>query len=822
MLPMRIVDVLPDNGEDQRVLFGMLPERVQAIIGEGLANRTCPLSEDDSLAVLTECIDIGVGRAEKAMGKTAVVVVGNTGAGKSTFVNYILKCILEKVCLRSDGEEKEVYMVSEKSPVKEVMSIGHSKTSHSFVPELAEAHDMDSILVDCPGFLDNRGAEISIANAANIKAVMAQANGVTLVAVLNYYSLKADRGRGVRELLDTLLSLFGSVELAIIHAKSILLVISHAPVSIDGARIELNNVRREFSTNELSPNMTSLLNALLDRACIFHPENRGGESWLTAGPLSERIHACPPISDPAEVFKIVLSIADEATLRKLVEALFRRVKTALDSNDYEASARALSDMKRLEIVDHVAVTRFLESAKKRVSQELINRILEAQTCVVLDKVENATALVDEFRTILKPFSAEPAAKDMLALDELTSRADFVSAAIVSRKEELVRLEQQSQESKEFASTLEALKRDLAVAEAYRVDSLERENALKSELAQFKSKAAEETANIQAEDKAQLEALEEKLRSASAEERMKFEASKAEIEAKLEGELRERQDMEVKQAALLNRLLEEQEKNRREREETERNMRAAIAKAESEKEAAEAKATEKDRIAKELRAKAERDRLAAEETKKVEEARHQAIMNQLEEEQRAREAEEARKAEDDRLVEKVKREAEAKAKQEEDQKANQEEVANAKREAEAKAKQEAEQKANEEEVAKAKREADVKAKQEAEAKAKQDAEANAKWEAEEKASREIEAKAKREAEENAKQEAEENANRKAEAKAKRLAEEKATREADATAYQLAKEKANHAADEIAKQERAVRWRLEGHRIYPYLHLCVTIP
>jgi len=52
------------------------------------------------------------------------------------------------------------------------------------VPELVEAKDINAIVIDCPGFRDNRGAEIIIAKAANIKAVMAQANGVTLVLVL--------------------------------------------------------------------------------------------------------------------------------------------------------------------------------------------------------------------------------------------------------------------------------------------------------------------------------------------------------------------------------------------------------------------------------------------------------------------------------------------------------------------------------------------------------------------------------------------------------------------------------------------------------------
>jgi len=562
-------------------------------------------------------------------------------------------------------------MVSEESPVKEVMSIGHSKTSHSFVPELAEAENMKAVVVDCPGFLDNRGAEISIANAANIKAVMARANGVTLVAVLNYCSLKADRGRGIRELLDTLLGLFGSIDRAIIHAKSILLVVSQAPVTIDGDHVELNNVRSELDVSGLSPNMATLLNALLDRACIFHPENKGGESWLKAGELSECIKATSPINNPAEVFKIVLSVDDEAKLRTLVEALFERLKVALESGEYEASAKALSDMKRLDIVDHVAVTRLFDSARIRINQSLRNRFFEAQNCVILDKLENASVLLAEFRTMLKPFDANSGARNMLDLDELTSRSDDIDAAIKSRREEKGRRDKENTEAKKIASTLDALKRDLAVAEAQQRETLKTENALKSELAQFKVKAAEETAKLQAQDKAQLDFLEEKLNSANNDEKKKLEASKAELESKFQEELRERQDTEAKQAALLSCLLEEQEKSRREREETESMMREAIAKAESEKEAAEAKAAEEARIAAELRATAERERRSAEEAKKVEEARRQAEAKRAEEEQAVRGAEEAPKAEEIRLIEKAKREAKEKAKRDAEEKAKQE-------------------------------------------------------------------------------------------------------------------------------------------------------
>ena len=663
---------LTDNKEAQRILFSKLPERVQAIIGKGLNKYSGSLSEDDSLDILTACIEIGVERAEMAVGKTAVMVVGNTGAGKSTFVNYILKCVFEKVLL--EGKKKPVYMVSENSPVKEVMSIGHSKTSHSFVPDLAEAHDLESIVVDCPGFLDNRGAEISIANATNIKAVMTQATGVTLVAVLNYHSLGADRGRGVRELLDTLIGLFGSVDRAIIHAKSILLVVSHVPEITADGYVELEDVKDEFSTDGLSLNMATLLDALLDRVCIFHPENKGGQSWLTAVPLSECIKASPLIYDPAEVFKIVLSIADESKLRALVEALFKRLKAALDSGNYEVSVKALSDMKRLDMVDHVTVTRLLESAKVRVSQTLLNITFEAQTYVLTDNLKGAEVLVAKFRNILMPFSATPAVRNMLDLSQLATRADAIEKTIEIRREEMARRERQSKETEEVTSTLDSLKRDLAVAEALQRESLKAEEDLKSELAQFKAKAAEDTARLMAQDKAHLEALEDKLSSANTEEiKNKVEAFKAEHMAKFAGELRERQDMQDKQSALFSNLLKEQEKSRLDREEAERRMRDAVIKAEADKAIAEDKMAEEARLAREFKAKFESERQAMEEVKKAEETRRIAELKKAEEEQGAREAEEARKAEETRLLEKARQEAERLSRRNADEKAEREAI-----------------------------------------------------------------------------------------------------------------------------------------------------
>ena len=68
------------------------------------------------------------------------------------------------------------------------------------------------MVCDCPGFLDNRGAEINIGNAVNIKSALSQASSARIVLLINYYSLKAERGRGVNEMLDICMHLFGDAE----------------------------------------------------------------------------------------------------------------------------------------------------------------------------------------------------------------------------------------------------------------------------------------------------------------------------------------------------------------------------------------------------------------------------------------------------------------------------------------------------------------------------------------------------------------------------------------------------------------------------------
>ena len=152
------------------------------------------------------------------------------GAGKSTFINYLYGCLLAKVTLvfRDGRKVKGAFVVDEESSVASAMEIGHTNQSCTFFPALLKltADYGSRVAIDCPGFGDSRGAEISIANAVNIKAAIARSVGACLILLVNYYSLAADRGRGIREVAELLLGLFGTADRVLRSAESILIVVS--------------------------------------------------------------------------------------------------------------------------------------------------------------------------------------------------------------------------------------------------------------------------------------------------------------------------------------------------------------------------------------------------------------------------------------------------------------------------------------------------------------------------------------------------------------------------------------------------------------------
>jgi hypothetical protein len=171
---------------------------------------------EESIALLAECIKQGEAEAKKAEKQNLVVIIGNTGAGKSTLANALCGCTMQRVNPKKIGMTGFDPLVIVKPTTEgghrdEIMPIGHTRNSMTFMPQLVSM-DNRFTLCDCPGFLDNRGYEINIANAVNIKNTFIKAKSVKIVILINYHSLLADRARGLSDVIKICCDLFGSKE----------------------------------------------------------------------------------------------------------------------------------------------------------------------------------------------------------------------------------------------------------------------------------------------------------------------------------------------------------------------------------------------------------------------------------------------------------------------------------------------------------------------------------------------------------------------------------------------------------------------------------
>ena len=82
------------------------------------------------------------------------------------------------------------------------------------------------VLMDTPGFKDNRGPEIDIANAICISQALSQCQSVRFLLLINYHELRTDRGQGLRETLDIVLKFIVSEE--VLRSVTVILLRLHA------------------------------------------------------------------------------------------------------------------------------------------------------------------------------------------------------------------------------------------------------------------------------------------------------------------------------------------------------------------------------------------------------------------------------------------------------------------------------------------------------------------------------------------------------------------------------------------------------------------
>lgn len=140
-------------------------------------------------AMLDDHLEANPHLLDSSAGKDIVVFLGNTGAGKSTLINYL------------SGKElavDEFGNIVQNSFDPSAMVIGNSDGSETFLPRFVEANGF--LFYDLPGFRDTRGTARNLVNACFIKAILENARSARLVFVAGLGEVTEIRGSSFKEL----------------------------------------------------------------------------------------------------------------------------------------------------------------------------------------------------------------------------------------------------------------------------------------------------------------------------------------------------------------------------------------------------------------------------------------------------------------------------------------------------------------------------------------------------------------------------------------------------------------------------------------------
>ncbi len=393
----------------------------QEILDIKLNNPHAALTPNQSISLITHCAQLGEQNATLSADRETCLVLGNTGAGKSTTVNYLMGCEMKLVKpseLHLSGVRK-VIMVDPGSTRAEVMPIGHGGQSRTFVPQIApDLDNSNKAYCDCPGFSGNRGAEINIANAINTSRVLQQAKGVKAVFLASYHGLSNDRGSSIRALEDMCLQMFGSVGNLRRHQNSVLLGITKAPFYEDDEPVTRNMVQ-----SLLTQVNTPTAQIFADRIFLFDPLNRGSNNpdfWSIERCRTEidRLDSIPQ-REATTLFQTVLTGDDQTKLKHIMREQVSALAASLDRDDYQVAGSHWQSLAQLKVIGSAEVEKMIqELAGMPLRNFVLRRVAAYQETALQYKFDEAEHQLDLLRKPLSHFSDAQLGYKMKSLEAL--------------------------------------------------------------------------------------------------------------------------------------------------------------------------------------------------------------------------------------------------------------------------------------------------------------------------------------------------------------------------------------------------------------------
>ncbi len=163
--------------------------------------------ENLSVATTMELLKLAFDHIKKIENQEIVLVVGNTGAGKSTSIGYFLG---GQFAQKTNGVGDAVYEYSSVgAPLPKIgQALGTSETLYA---QAFGVEDQQVLLCDCPGFNDTRGGQYELCTNLSIDMAIEKCSTLkAIVVVVPVIAFLGDRGNNIVELISTIQDRFPS------------------------------------------------------------------------------------------------------------------------------------------------------------------------------------------------------------------------------------------------------------------------------------------------------------------------------------------------------------------------------------------------------------------------------------------------------------------------------------------------------------------------------------------------------------------------------------------------------------------------------------
>jgi len=433
---------------------------------------------------------------EKIKGKDTVFFIGNTGAGKSTAVGFLLGAKMEEF-INHAGDRAIRYAPGqdENALPKIGQSLGQSETLYTtgYLPSpiLQRQIRKDTIAIgDCPGFLDTRGSEYELCTNLSIdEAVRHTASIEAVVAVAPASSFLADKANPILTLIETVRDKFSFAFSTGSENDKVFLLITkckHIQQETleklkDGTRFallleEIDRQMRELQkkiadTEASTPNlqMESLERRKRTWESLVNMHNRKQIDYIDIDLTSQPRTLLKKYSEKKGSHIRKSSYSKAMDNGVMQEKFGKSVEMSVNTWEYHIFRKFLEEIpKSLETYErNIGEKRTFLDQKTRQQEEKSNEIISLESNIeklkkILEKDEIPEADVTEFQSIQTDKMSRLSRLIATNLEQITEKESLLA----TKKAEITDLENERKEKERRISELISRNNDLSSGEPH--------------------------------------------------------------------------------------------------------------------------------------------------------------------------------------------------------------------------------------------------------------------------------------------------------------------------------------------------------------------